>query len=121
MSMMSEGEAWVASELAEHAGSDVIYARDPHLPLQIRAVPAASLDEFEALDGSTSSARRRDWLISTSAIDFGAGPVRPEAGDFVDDGTDTWRVTPLPTGEAWRWSDRSRAMLRVHTVQVTEG
>lgn len=63
-----------------------------------------------------------DLLFEADAYDFGAGPVEPLEGDLydVDDGTTvlTLEACPYPPEPAWRYMDRFRSHLRVHTKQV---
>lgn len=63
-----------------------------------------------------------DLLFAAADYDFGDGAVEPAEGDQyeVDDGVTTLTVEacPYPPEPAWRYTDRFRSHLRVHTKQV---
>lgn len=68
--------------------------------------------------------RSTDLLFAAEDYDFGDGPVEPRDGDLYEivDGqmTLTLEANPYPPEPSWRYMDRFRSHLRVHTKQVDE-
>jgi hypothetical protein len=63
-----------------------------------------------------------DLLFPVEAYDFGDGPVEPADGDLfeVSDGVTVLELEacPYPPEPAWRYMDRFRSHLRIHTKQI---
>lgn len=88
------------------------------------AVPAETRFEMPTDFDFVGMLRVRDWLIAADAYGFGAGVVEPAPGDLIretleDGGVEVFEVmSPGGREPAWRWSDRQRNTLRVHTKRI---
>lgn len=88
--------------------------------------PVQAATEFEAVqdDGGVSTWQSVDWLFQASDLSD-LTPATPQRGDYVEhtDAAGTVRRYPLmapPGFDHWRYMDRGRAWIRVHTKLTSE-
>jgi len=125
--MLAKGAGFLRRCLEAAASVTVTVRRSPSA--FTAGVPAAiGRSEFDQIDlgGGVllDETRTVDFLIPASEYKVGLpGPVEPARGDEIDvtyDSATTTYLVTSPGGHrpAWRWSDTSREVLRVHTVEV---
>lgn len=123
MRMITNGLAWLQSQLAEHASTAVTYVRGTD---QIE-VPDAVLGKstFESQDvagGITARSILLDWLISPSRLEIQGQSIEPAAGDEIwhvsGSTTRRYQVVPLGMEPCWRWSGPSRDRMRIHVQEI---
>lgn len=123
--LLEHGAAFLDDRRHTHMSRPVEYQRGG---AAIEVAATIGRTEFEQADeaGLIHRVESRDFLIRAADLDFGAGPVRPRAGDRI---RETHGETTLvyevnaPGGQPpWRSSDPYRRTLRIHTKHVgTEG
>jgi len=103
----------------------VTYNRDGADPITLeKPIQAESVWESELEDDSVVEWNGVDWLIPASQIED-LSPATPERGDYVEhtDAGGTVRrydVMAPPGLRPWRFMDRGRGWLRVHTKLCSE-
>jgi hypothetical protein len=115
--LLAEGAEWLRGVLASYVAESIIYGRGSLSVAIDTATPART--EWEA-DGETIEIEweGRDWLIDVS--DLSGDFDKPQRGDWIRDGEDTYEVQ-APQGIAvWQYWDRYEKKFRVHTVLIDE-
>lgn len=106
------------AKIKDLAGVPITYTRGNNSIDIDQAIRGRSPATIEDSNGQRVRVFRRDYKIDAVDLDFGAGPVDPASGDEITDGTDTYEVTPLGSGEhPWHWSDGGRTRYRIHVVE----
>ncbi|XZE56653.1 hypothetical protein SH139x_002776 [Planctomycetaceae bacterium SH139] len=119
--MLQRGQAWLASQLNQHASRPVIYQRGA-LSAYLQATIGTS--EYEQDDGTGPIVRHqvRDYLINTDLLLNSVIQSLPLAGDKIieQDGMIryVYEVMGLGSSPPWRFSDPFRLTLRIHTKQI---
>lgn len=87
----------------------------------------STIFELEDLgEGVATRFESKDFLVATSEYDFGSGPVDPAEHDLIEEIDErlgrliTYEVSAPPPEQPWRWMDRWRGHLRIHTKRVSE-
>lgn len=84
--------------------------------LALTAIVGSSVSE-SANDSGWTQLRIRDYLIKSSAFDFGTGVTKPKVGDRIIDNGVTYVVTQMNGGHEWLYEDDDHLILRIHTIQ----
>lgn len=128
--LAAAGAAFLNATLKAAAGVSVVYR--PKDPAFTDGVAVTAVTGQEARDLATRPAgsavrvnnRERDYLIvlaDLTAASAGAFTL-PAEGDRITETIDgrevTFEVSKRDGEPCWRWSDRERTRLRVHTKQV---
>lgn len=100
-----------------HAGVAVTLTRGS-VSVELTAVRGASEEQMDGSQGARLRSFVRDYLIEADDYDFGEGPVHPALGDRITDDGRTYEVGTPSDDKPWRWHDRARSRLRVHTVET---
>ena len=111
--------ARIASRLKSRIGNSVTYSRKSGNTTTTETITAWRGNEQEDVTNPGGQVSRvdstdRDYLFLATDLAMG----EPEEGDRITDGSETFEVKPVQGNPAWRWSDESRLIRRVHTKQV---
>jgi hypothetical protein len=115
MNMLRDGAAWLAQQIDDHATDPVTYSRDS-VSLSIQATKGSNSFDSEQADGSMIRFESVDFLITASTLVPLMG--LPQDGDLIHDGEHTYELLALSGVQPFRYSDRHRTKLRVHTKQI---
>lgn len=119
--LLERGAAWLDDQRKRHLARKVAYLRGAD---QVEVDATIGRTEFEQADeyGVIHRTESRDYLVSAADLVLGGVVELPKAGDRIreTDGEQLLIYEVLaPGGEPpWRWSDRHRRMLRIHTKYV---
>lgn len=119
--ILKTGSDWLGSQLKSKVGTDVTYVRGSH---SVPVTATVGSTEFEQVDesGIVERIEARDYLIDTADLVLNSVTVLPARGDHVEETqggtTYTYEVMTLDGRPAWRYSDRFRTKLRIHTKQI---
>lgn len=113
MGLLESGTNWLTSVFQATESTPVSYARG-NQTLSVRATRGQTEIPIVDAQGLESVFRAADFLIPAASIDFGAGPVDPEPGDQITDGSRVYRVQRVPGADCFRFSDPDRLELRIH-------
>jgi hypothetical protein len=119
--MLQAGVAWLKGQLAAHASQTVTYRRGVQNCTLAATFGQKALKVADGQVGVKIVRMDRDFVVAAAALDFGAGPTLPIAGDLVD-------VTDPTSGQVLRYAvmapgsqepvyqplDPFGAMLRIH-------
>lgn len=132
MNLRSKGTAALIRRLAQSAApvGPVVYTRlaggDP-VDLTGTAWVGRTVfrrDPAATTDGVTIEFGDRDYLIPVSELQQNGTPFEPARGDRVTETIDgvelVFEVVSQTEEPAWRYSDATRAVYRVHTKQARE-
>jgi len=116
--MLALGEAWFESQRREHLAVTVNY--QPQVGLARDCKATLITGRWDAVDSAGQIVRveTRDFFIH--ADELAQDPQRGDLVVMVENGvTRTYRVS-IPDGsrQAWRWSDRSERLRRIHTMAL---
>ncbi len=100
-------------------GVDVLYTRGLE-SIEISAVPGQTTLEGSSDFGLAAIHHTRDYLVR--GVDLTSlDPAEPKVGDRITEGDRTFEIlSPGADMPAWRWSDASHTVLRIHTKLVSE-
>lgn len=103
------GAEFLRTGLKKHYSAPVIYRQDA-AALPCAATPCSvSADDLEQDDWHTN-ARRMDFIFDVSEMG-----LDPEEGDTVEYNGEFYEVKRQAYEGAWRWTDTSHKLRRVHT------
>ena len=118
-----------AQDLADHYDDlqaersvPVTYARaGDSVPLS--PLPGTTLFEHYDTRGTLQTFHSRDFLIQASELILAASLTEPQPGDKITEVaggvTHTYEVLRARDGEAWRFSDELRSIMRVHSKRIS--
>lgn len=117
--LLAIGEAWFESQRREHLAVTVNYQPTVGLARDCRATLITGRWESVDTAGNIVRMETRDFFIHRDEL-----PQDPQRGDRVvmtENGSQrTYQVTIIPgEKQAWRWSDRSERIRRIHTMAVS--
>jgi hypothetical protein len=122
--MLAWGAAALSATLQAHASEPVIYRRGGQA-VALCATPGQTLlrlsDEF---GGTRIEWTDQDFIIPRSALVLGGNATLPRRGDRIEreigGELHVFEVRPYgPDEPQWRWSDRSRTIVRIHAKRLT--
>ena len=119
--LLEQGAAFLEDQRHRHMSRAVVYQRGADSK-EVQATVGKT--EFEQADdaGLIHRTESRDFLIRTSDLDFGAGPILPRAGDRVREAVDAtvfvYEVNAPGGQPPFRFSDPYRKSLRIHTKHI---
>lgn len=119
--LLAKGAAMLARVRKAAVSRPVTYRRGTAavaLPATVGQSDHEQIDEH----GIVLRIETRDYLVLAADLTFGAGPVQPQAGDRIDepdgDGVRRYEVVAVGLDPPWRWSDRQRLTMRIHTHYI---
>ena len=92
----------------------------------LQATVASTVISYETEHGFRARVQTRDYLIEAKDLIIAGSQVEPRVGDQIVDTNDlkdtsvTYEVMGEATEEAWRYTDRYKNMLRVHSKNIKE-
>lgn len=117
--VIANAEAWFEGQRRKHLSVNVEYRPTVGLPRVCRATLVVG--RWEAVDkaGSIVRIETRDFLIHSD--DLRQDPARGDRVAVTEDGVEKLYEVAVPDGSrnAWRWSDRSETIRRIHTMAVS--
>lgn len=119
--LLALGEAWFEQQRREHLAVTVNYQPQVGLARDCKATLITGRWESVDTAGNVVRMETRDFIIHRDEL-----PQDPQRGDLIvvdENGSQkTYRVS-IPDGgrNAWRWSDRSERIRRIHTMAVSGG
>lgn len=117
--LLALGEAWFEQQRREHLAVTVNYQPQVGLARDCKATLITGRWESVDTAGNVVRMETRDFIIHRDEL-----PQDPQRGDLIvvdENGSQkTYRVS-IPDGgrNAWRWSDRSERIRRIHTMAVS--
>jgi len=116
--MLKKAEAWFEGQRREHLSVNVECRPKVGLPRACRATLVVG--RWEAVDkaGNLVRIETRDFLIHRD--DLRQDPARGDRVAVTENGAEKLYEVAIPDGSqnAWRWSDRSETIRRIHTMAV---
>ena len=113
--MLRDGAAWLTRQIANHASDPITYSRGA-VSLSITATKGTTSFDSEQSDGSMIRFESIDYLIEAATLTPTMG--LPQDGDLIHDGDHTYELLALNGAQPFRYSDRHRTIIRVHTKQI---
>ena len=120
--LLKVGSDWLTKQLQAHASRPVLYCRGT-AQVAVRATIGRTLFKLDdGLGGVRMEWTDRDFLIPAAQVVLAGEAVLPERGDLIREpqGSQVFVYEVMAPGRepAWRWSDVSRTLLRIHTKEV---
>jgi hypothetical protein len=117
MNLFHDGIDWMRSQLLASVSIEVTYHRNTS-SVTLSAVVGTTT--FEAVNeyGIVERVQTRDYLIPSKELILGGSPTLPMAGDRITEGAREFEVTAQGGEPAFRYSDPSQTILRIHTKGV---
>ncbi len=113
------GTDWLQGQRLAHMSQTVTYERGAQSVVVSATRGSSSYDEVDE-NGIIHRHQTRDYIIRTADMLFSGSPVKPQDGDRVLDGGQTYVVASLSGDPPWRYTDAHRSGMRVHTKLVGE-
>jgi hypothetical protein len=103
-------------------GVAVTYRRGNDSIDSLTAIPVRVSNDELSLDATNITAREQDWIVAVSDLVIDGQTTLPQRGDQIDwpdenGNVRTFRVLPRVGDRAYRYSDQTRVMLRIFTVE----
>ncbi len=120
--IIKTGLAWLTGQLRAHAATLVTYERgyDSVDVLATFGPKLLKLDDGQG--GVVMEWTDMDFLIRSTDLDFGDGPVEPERGDLITVSTaqdhQTFEASPYGGEPVYRYVDPHQSMIRIHAKRV---
>lgn len=119
--LLQAGVASLLTSLKASAGVTVTYTQGATSGTLTAVVTQDRLRISDGAGGSFLLHTDASFLVGVDDL-AGVGVDEPAEGDTVAHGGDTYEVMPLPGGEsAWRYTDSTRTIWRIHTKRITRG
>ncbi len=124
MSLFTRGQALLNRLLAEQSpvgSAGVTYTRVGGFAATLPAWVGRTLFALDSGSAARVEWGERDYLVSVAAFEAAFGPgTLPARGDRItEEGAGIFELQ-TPTGEAaWRYSDQTRTLFRLHCQRVT--
>lgn len=97
------------------SGSSITYSRPGVGSVTIDAIPGESSHEIERDNTIIDEVRSRDFLVVASDLVIDGSTITPERHDTITEGGETYTVLAVGGEAHWRWTDPTKAMIRIHT------
>lgn len=116
--LLALGEAWFENQRREHLAVTVNYQPQTGLARDCRATLITGRWESVDTAGNIVRMETRDFFIHRDELP--QDPVRGDSIVMTENGSQRTYKVAIPEGarQAWRWSDRSERIRRVHTMAV---
>lgn len=118
--MLRDALVWLAGQLKANVSQIVTLRRNGFADQTgVAATIGATTEDVDDHEGGLIRLQARDYLIQ--AADYRPGNVQslPKSGDrIIEVDGSQFEAMDVPGDGVWRWSDRYRILLRVHTKKV---
>jgi hypothetical protein len=117
--VLQTAAGWLAQQRDANVTQIIVYRRGTQ-SVAIQVTFGHSLLKLnDGRGGAKIERTERDLIVTASALNFGAGPVRPQRGDFADctgpgGVTERWEVTSPSKDPEFRQADPWGVTLRIH-------
>lgn len=113
----------VVEQAARDLAGELVTYRRASDEIEITAIVGSHPEQTVDANGMPVTVRRSDFIIAVAAIDFGAGPVPPMAGDeierTVNGSPELYRVQPTRDDRGYRRGDPDEQVWRIHADRVS--
>lgn len=113
------GVDWLQQQRSAHMSQTVTYSRGAQTAIVSATRGSSNYEELDA-DGIVHRHQTRDYIVRTADMLLGGSPIKPQDGDRVLDGAQTYVVVSLNGDPPWRYTDAHRSGMRIHTKLVSE-
>ncbi len=120
---LKNGAAWLAGKMASHAATTIVYSRGADSVTITETTVGKTM--FRISDPHSFAIiyeRSRDYKFAAADLVLAGSEVLPEIGDEIretqGDTTYVYVVTSLNGEPPFRWADKYRSRLRVHTLET---
>lgn len=116
--VLATAATWFEAQRREHLAATVEYRPVVGLNRSCRATLVVGRWEAVTKDGQVVRLETRDFLIHRDEL--AQDPKRGDRIAVTENGSERLYEVAIPTGadNAWRWSDRSETLRRIHTQSV---
>jgi len=112
--MLQAGAMWLAGQLNDHASDPIVYSR-ASVSLTLNAVLGQTQFESDSGDGLVTRFESRDFIVDYACL---ARLGDPQDGDLIQLGNQTFEVLTLSGAQPFRFADRHRIKIRIHTKEI---
>ena len=117
--LLSRGRSMLVRNLKTAAGVSITYTRGTS-SLTLTAWPGNTLFKVSDDSGLRVFWGERDYLIAAADLTLGEPAENDRIAETIDGTAMVFEVLPpAPNEPAWRWSDPSRKIYRVHVKRVS--
>jgi len=117
--LIQTGVAWLDVQRKAYLSRLVTYQRGLD-SVSVGATLGTFEEEGFDESGSIIRTRRIDFIMTAADLILDGAVVKPIPGDRIVDGTDTYEVMAVISGEHYRVADSSGLMVRIHTRLIDE-
>ncbi len=116
--LIAQAETWFETQRRDHLSASVEYRPSVGLARQCRATLVVGKWDAVTKDGNVVRIETRDFLIHRD--DLQQDPKRGDRISVTENGSEKIYEVAIPAGSdhAWRWSDRSEKLRRIHTQAI---
>jgi hypothetical protein len=121
MNLLRKGAELLARLRTAHMSESVTYVRGTGPTLLSVTLPATrGRQDYEVNDGENGvrSFEAMDYIVNKVDLVLGGTVVLPKIGDRILDAGETFEVCGVPGMGHYRWCDRNRISVRIHTKKV---
>lgn len=113
--LLKTGANWLAEQMLSHASDCITYTRDA-VSIDMQATVGSTAFESDQGDGGFVRFESKDFIFQAKKLVDRIG--LPKDGDTIHDGQHTYEVLSLSGSQPFRYCDRHRTLIRVHTKQI---
>ena len=106
---------FISAKLLEHASDPITYSRGS-VTFTMKATPGSTPFESSQSDGGVLRFESKDFIVQASAFQL---LDEPKDGDKINDGAHDYEVLALSGEAPFRYCDRHRTLMRIHTKQIS--
>jgi len=117
VSLLSNSVRLLASTVKQAGGVDIRYLRGSS-EVELVAVPGQSDIEGMGIDNEAIVAKADDWLIDAMDLWLDGLKSLPKRGDRILHDGHEYEVVQRGESACYRWTDQTKQILRVYTVEI---
>lgn len=121
--LLQDGATWLAGQLQDHAGRDVVLRRQGQAPTELTGTVV--MQQYDVVDEETGivlTVLSYDWVFTASEYRVAGVQVPPLPYDRLEEtlagSSIAFEVMGLGRKPCWEWLDTSGIMLLVHSKKV---
>jgi len=112
--LLSSGSSWLAAQRRAHMTRSVVYRRGA-ASVALAATVGRTPFWVDRGEGLFERIESRDYLVTAADLSLGGMTVLPERGDQIIESAKVYEVMAPADEPPYRYSDRGRSQLRIHT------